>query len=104
MNKIDRDWLEALPYAAVGATKGVWEQFKPGPAVTAWATLAAGVTGYDVWAIKTNHETMSHAFHRAYEHPLYHLLCVGALGALAVHLAKGTGTTAPYPIHDRSGS
>lgn len=60
------------------------------PAVLAWGVLGLGVVGYDVWAIKSDHETLSHAFHRAYENPLGRYLCIGGLGALAVHLCRET--------------
>lgn len=65
-------------------------EFERNPAVAAWASLAIGITVYDTWAIKTDNETMSHAFHRAYEHPVMKFCCIGAMGALAVHLLQET--------------
>ncbi len=78
----------ALPYAAAGAVQGASKYY---PAVAAWAALGTGVVTYDVWAVKTGNETLSHAFHRAYEsHPMSKFMLIGAIGALALHLLHET--------------
>lgn len=53
-----------------------------------WAGLIGGVALYDVWAMRTDHETLSHAFHRHMEHPLKRTLMIGAATLTLVHLFK----------------
>lgn len=57
-------------------------------AIIGWGATLAVPAIYDLWAIKSEHETMSHAFRTANQHPIYKFLCLGALGGLAVHLMQ----------------
>jgi hypothetical protein len=90
---VNYERLETAALATVGAAEGVYAYIiKPNPAVTAWGTLAAGVIAYDTWALNTNHETMSHAYHRGIEHLILRFACIGMIGAVALHLGR---TNAP---------
>lgn len=80
---------EAWALGGVGAAIGVYDQFlKPNPGVMAWSGLVAGVASYDIHAIKHNQQTMSQAFYQGVEHPVFRFMCLGALGATALHLTK----------------
>jgi len=54
----------------------------------AWAGLALGVAAWDVWAMRTGHETMTAACHRHMENPMKRAVILGAIGLTALHLAK----------------
>lgn len=88
---VDKETLAALPQAVVGAVGGGYKYYaKENPAVLAWGALAAGVIAYDTWAMTTDHETMSHAYHRGIEHPVLRFGCIGMIGAVALHLGHKT--------------
>ena len=52
----------------------------------AWAAIGLGVAAYDVWAMNTSHETLTHVAHRQLERPGRKFLMIGIIGATALHL------------------
>lgn len=58
------------------------------PGFLAWAALVTGVAVYDYQAIKRDRQTMTQAFHLGMEHPIWKYMCIGALGATALHLTR----------------
>lgn len=59
---------------------------RPKPATIAWATLAAGITAYEVACPRG--ETLSEGVDRALEHKMGRVLALGAIGITAAHLAN----------------
>lgn len=51
-----------------------------------WVALAGLVVSYDMWAMLTEHETMTSAFGRALEHPLARWPVLAAWGITTLHL------------------
>lgn len=93
--------IEAYGLGAIGAAEGVIREViapeaknrlerlsVPHNAVYGWVGLGLGVAAYDTLAIRDNRETLSHAFHRGMEHPTWKYMCIGLLGAVALHLTK----------------
>jgi hypothetical protein len=56
------------------------------PSTKAWIGLGIGIAAYDILAPEG--ETLSDGFRRGLEHPIYKYLCIGGLGATALHLMK----------------
>lgn len=98
---MDRETAEAYALGFVGAVQGVSRYYVkpevekaierttvPENGLYGWGLIAAGVVAYDYLAIRDGKETLSHAFHRGMEHPVMKFMCIGALGATALHLAN----------------
>ncbi len=51
-----------------------------------WAATAVVVAGYEAWALKTRHPTLSATFGAGLRHPALGPLLAGAVGALSWHL------------------
>lgn len=56
---------------------------KAGPG---WFLLAGYVAAYDLWAIRTNRETLSSAFLRAVQHPINKWPTIFVWAGLTAHL------------------
>lgn len=51
-----------------------------------WVMLFGYVAAYDLWAIKTKRESLSHAFYRGVQHPKKRWITIWAWGTLTAHL------------------
>ncbi len=80
---MDKDYIEALPTAVVGAAQGAYKYYLKDyltPAV-GWGLVAAGVVAWDLFTPKT----LTSGAHEALNiHPILTRL---AIGAVALHLA-----------------
>lgn len=56
------------------------------PGVIGWCALVAGAAGFDVWAIRTQHPTLSRTLGRGLAHPLLGPILAGAWAGLSYHL------------------
>lgn len=54
----------------------------------AWLGLSAYVVAYDLWAIRTGHQTLSSAFYEAVKHPQRRWLVVASWAYLTAHLFR----------------
>lgn len=54
-----------------------------------WLALTALVVTYDVWAIRTHHDTMSKGFWRGVHSPTLRWVVVPAWALLTIHLFTG---------------
>lgn len=96
-----KEELEAYALGAIGAAEGALESYMvpttqnafakltvPQNALYGWVGLGLGIAAYDYLAIRDGKETLSHAFHRGMESPGWKFMCIGAIGATALHLSK----------------
>lgn len=73
---------------------------RPSPAMWGWAAIGGIVVAYDVWALRTNHETMSRFFWRHRDDPVSRYVGVGAWMGLTWHLLLGDKVLLPPSVHN----